>query len=199
MLRVFRSIIPDFARANSTLSGSGKVDAVSMPPEAAGAIRQYISSDVVKACISSIHEPYFVDLQKDYASLMATIVVAYSRLTPTARDVLVSLPNIKQTDVDNAIEYMMRKEVSSRSQRGVILQLLGDLKGVSVSEMGKLSKSIGIPSTRSNGSSRRPTRSKMAQQFMTAPAPDHSQATPRNSQMEGNGDHLEGVSSLFDS
>ncbi|KAI2602954.1 ARM repeat-containing protein [Hypoxylon fragiforme] len=199
MLRVFRSIIPDFARANSTLSGSGKVDAVSMPPEAAGAIRQYISSDVVKACISSIHEPYFVDLQKDYASLIATIVVAYSRLTPTARDVLVSLPNIKQTDVDNAIEYMMRKEVSSRSQRGVILQLLGDLKGVSVSEMGKLSKSIGIPSTRSNGSSRRPTRSKMAQQFMTAPAPDHSQATPRNSQMEGNGDHLEGVSSLFDS
>lgn len=204
MLRVFRSIIPDFAvtEAGPSRSVGAKQQQnippciVSIPPSTAAAIREYISSDVVKACITSIHEPYFVELQKEFASLIATIVVTYHHLTTTARDVLVSLPNMKQADIDRGIEHMMRTETSSRSQRGIILQLLGDLKGVSVSEMGKLSKSIGMLSTRKPLSGKRPVRSKMAQDFMTAPTPNNG---TNNNGQDGAADNLEGVASLFDS
>lgn len=204
MLRVFRSIIPDFAPAdaNSSRAGGAKHQAENspIPPATATAIREYISSDVVKACITSIHEPYFVELQKDFASVIAAIVVTYSHHTATARNVLISLPNIKQADVDSGIEYMMRKETGSKAQRAVILQLLGDLKGVSVSEMGKLSKSIAMPTA--NLPTKRPIRSKMAQQFMTAPAPNHNGSGPNNNtngHQDGNTDVLEGVASLFES
>ncbi|KAI1411519.1 ARM repeat-containing protein [Hypoxylon sp. FL1857] len=201
MLRVFRSIIPDFAAGESHPSRPKHSETAPIPPETAAAIREYISSDVVKACITSIHEPYFVDLQKDFASLIATIVVTYTRLTPTARDILISLPNMKQADVDSGIEYMLRKETNARGQRAVILQLLGDIKGVSVAEMGKLSKSIGMPVTK-NASAKRPLRSKMAQQFMTAPAPSHNGSRPGNpinGQGDGAADNLEGVANLFES
>ncbi|KAI0893167.1 ARM repeat-containing protein [Annulohypoxylon nitens] len=204
MLRVFRSIIPDFAPAdaNSSRAGGAKhqADNSPIPPATATAIREYISSDVVKACITSIHEPYFVELQKDFASVIAAIVVTYSHHTATARNVLISLPNIKQADVDSGIEYMMRKETGSKAQRAVILQLLGDLKGVSVSEMGKLSKSIAMPTA--NLPTKRPIRSKMAQQFMTTPAPNHNGSGPNNNtngHQDGNTDVLEGVASLFES
>lgn len=185
MLRVFRSIIPDFTTG--------------LPPAStAAAIREYISSDVVKACITSIHEPYFVDLQKEFASLIATVLVTYNDFTKTARDVLLSLPNVKQADVDSGIEYMMRKETSSRGQRAVVLQLLGDIKGVSVSEMGKLSKSTRMPTKAP--SAKRPSRSRMAQQFMTVPSHDASRpGATSNDRENGNGDNLEGLASLFDS
>ncbi|KAI1135441.1 ARM repeat-containing protein [Hypoxylon sp. FL0543] len=202
MLRVFRSIIPNFAASEPNPSRPKQhVNGAVIPPDTTAAIREYISSDVVKACITSIHEPYFVDLQKDFASLIATIVVTYTHLTTTARDVLISLPNMKQAEVDSGIEYMLRKETSSRGQRAVILQLLGDLKGVSVSEMGKLSRSIGMPVTK-NPSTKRPVRSKMAQQFMTAPAPNHNGSRPGppiNGQDDGTADNLEGVANLFES
>ncbi|KAI1207444.1 ARM repeat-containing protein [Annulohypoxylon truncatum] len=194
MLRVFRSIIPDFMIEPHT-------DSARIPPDTAAAVREYISSSVVKACITSIHEPYFVELQKDFASLIATIVVTYGHLTSAARDVLISLPNMKQDDVDSGIEYMMKLTTSSRSQRAVILQLLGDLKGVSVSEMGKLSKSIGMPTT-SNLPAKKPIRSKMAQEFMTAPEPSHNGSglgNNNNGYQDGNTDVLEGVASLFES
>ncbi|KAI5919723.1 armadillo-type protein [Camillea tinctor] len=209
MLRVFRSIIPDFAIAEplSPQSMEGdvapetkpSVNSTSIPPHTAQVIREYVSSDVIKACITSINEPYFVDLQKDLASLIATIVVSYCRLTSTARDVLVSLPNMKADEVDRSIEYMSRSGTSSRGQRGTILELLRELKGVSVSEMGKLSKSIGLPSTQH--SSKRPNRSKMAQKFMTAPAPTNGGSMDQ-SVTNGQGDGtegLDGVASLFDS
>ncbi|KAI1105441.1 ARM repeat-containing protein [Jackrogersella minutella] len=204
MLRVFRSVVPDFAAPEtdpSQTAGSNRhVNTSLIPPDTAAAIREYISLNVVKACITSIHEPYFVELQKEFASLVATIVVTYSPFTSTARDVLISLPNIRPNDVDIGIEYMMRRETSSRAQRSVILQILEDLKGVSVSEMGKLNKSIGMPST--NLPAKRPVRSKMAQKFMEAPAPSLNGSRSdnmHNGQEDGNADNLEGVANLFES
>ncbi|KAI1082629.1 ARM repeat-containing protein [Whalleya microplaca] len=198
ILRVFRSIIPEFAVTEAKQQN----DATSIPTGTASIIREYISSDVVKACITSIHEPYFVELQKDLASLVATILVTYNKLTTTGRDVLLSLPNVKASDVDNAIDYMSKKDTSPRAQRAAILDLLRDLKGVSVSEMGKLSKSIGVAPTK-NPLARRPARSKMAQQFMTAPPPTNGASRPGgqptgNGPDNGAGDGLEGVASLFE-
>ncbi|XXH01122.1 phosphatidylinositol 4,5-bisphosphate-binding protein [Hypoxylon texense] len=203
VLKVFRSMILDFATAelNELLPPDQKQkppDGATIPSSTAAAVREYICSDVMKACITSINEPYFVELQKEFAYFIATILLAYRAHTATARNVLVSLPNMKETEVDNAIEYMCRKGATPRVQRTVILQLLGDLKGVSVSEMGKLSKSIGVPMPKPS-SAKRPSRSKMTQQFMTAPTPAATSNVQSGDGQDGNADNLEGVASLFDS
>ncbi|KAI0198654.1 armadillo-type protein [Astrocystis sublimbata] len=179
MVRVLKSVVPEFGSVHSTAPRSMETDKSSeagngvnpwLPAETASAVREYISRDVVMACITSLHDPHFVEQQKELAGLIATIVTCYSHLSTTARDVLVSLPNIKLADVYKGIEIMTSKDTSSRGQRAVILELLRSLKGVSVSEMGKLSKSVGaLPSSSLPTSSRKTTRSMMAQKFMTAP------------------------------
>src|SRR3984957_2073235 len=127
VLRVFRSIIPDFASdQDSPLSSS---------------IREFISPDVLKACISSLNEPYFVDLQKDLAHLIASILTYYSPITGTPRQILLSLPGIQETAVDKCIEYILRPAMQPRQQRALVLDLLRDLKGVSISEQGRITKS----------------------------------------------------------
>ncbi|KAI0157063.1 ARM repeat-containing protein [Hypoxylon sp. FL1284] len=199
VLKVFRSFILDFATAefNELVPEGAKQkppDGASIPASTAAAVREYICSDVMKACITSIHEPYFVELQREFAYFIATMLVGYRLHTSTARDVIVSLPNIKESDVDEAIDFMCRKGATARVQRTVVLQLLGDLRGVSVSEMGKLSKSIGVSVTKP-ASTKRPPRSKMAQQFMTTPTPN--QGTSQTG--DGNADNLEGVANLFES
>ncbi|RYP30079.1 hypothetical protein DL767_006430 [Monosporascus sp. MG133] len=199
MIRVFRSIVPDFAVSEETMTGESdapnksNADAVPIPAATASVIREYVSSDVIKACITSIHEPYFVELQRELASLIATIVVSYSPFTMTPRDVLLSLPNINPAEVDNKMQFMLRKESSSRQQRAAVLDLLRDLKGVSISEMGKLSKGVGHAAKAQSG--KRPTRSKMAQQFMTAPPPA---TTAPGATTDANADsNLDGLANLF--
>ncbi|RYP69792.1 hypothetical protein DL771_005901 [Monosporascus sp. 5C6A] len=199
MVRVFRSIVPDFAVSPETMTeesdapNKSNADAVPIPAATASVIREYVSSDVIKACITSIHEPYFVELQKELASLIATIVVSYSPFTMTPRDVLLSLPNINPAEVDNKLQFMLRKESSSRQQRAAVLDLLRDLKGVSISEMGKLSKSVGQAAKAQSG--KRPARSKMAQQFMTAPAPA---TTAPGATTDANAEsNLDGLADLF--
>ncbi|KAK1971808.1 ARM repeat-containing protein [Colletotrichum sublineola] len=206
ILRVFRSIVPDF-HLTDTLSPKAipqdgleagqsnrdpHLDTTPISPEAATAIREYIASDVLRACITSFHEPYFVDLQKDLASLIAAIVVYYSPVTSTPRDVLMSLPNIRQADLDRLNEFSPKPASHTRQQRALVLDLLKDLKGVSIAEMGKL------PKNSSFGRGKKSNRSKMAQEFMT-PAnetrtrgggvADAGRATP---------DALEGVADLFE-
>ena len=191
MLRVFRTIPGEFMAteaSESQLAANMNDDGKSEPEEAipastASTIREYISSNVLKACITSIHEPYFVDLQKDLAALIATIIAYYAPLTSTPRDILLSLPNIKPSEIDRVLREVL-KSSNSRNQRGHILELLKDLKGVSISEMGKLAKSINIQKP----SSKKPSRSRLAQQFMTAPSVDSA----------ANGEQgLEDVASLF--
>ena len=201
MLRVFRSIVPDFTvteasgadggnaassngdggKGGSKGSGSGSGSSKNpIPPATASVVREYISSDVIKACITSIHEPYFVELQKELASLVGVAVASYAPLTATPREVLCSLPGVDPAEVDAKIAYMVRPDVSARQQRASVLDLLRDLKGVSISEMGRLSKTVGLLNNNNKGSgvngggsgstaAKKTTRSKMAQQFMTAP------------------------------
>ena len=213
VLRVFRSIIPEFQviqpptpesipstnnpTEQSTSSSSRPLDEFPIPQATGSAIREYISSDVLKACITSLHEPYFVDLQKELGHVIASILMFYSPATQTPREVLYSLPNIKQQDVDSTIEYVCRPGSHSRQQRALVLDLLKDLKGVSISEMGKLSKSVGIKPD-SSRSVKKTTRSKMAQEFMTAPAPSGAPGGGTN-QAGGRRDSpdLEGVAGLF--
>lgn len=204
MLRVLKSVVPEFDTSGPTPPESIETDKSSetrrltnpwVPAETSSAIREYISRDIVMACVTSLHEPHFVEQQKELAGLIAAIVVHYSYLSTTARDVLVSLPNMKPAEVDKGIEFMVRSGTSSRGQRAVILELLRNLKGVSVSEMGKLSKSVGLPS--SQATSRKTTRSMMAQKFMMAPESTNDTTTAAGADVDtANG--LDGLAGLFE-
>ena len=234
MLRVFRSIVPDFAvteqseaaggssNNNSKAGAAAAADNNPIPAATASVVREYISSDVIKACITSIHEPYFVELQKELASLVATTVREYAPLTSTPRDVLLSLPDVDPTEVDAKIAFILRRDASPRQQRASVLDLLRDLKGVSISEMGRLSKSVGLLNNNTNsnnhnnnnssangvnghagaGAAKKTTRSKMAQQFMTAPPPstaggDGAGASGGASGAADADNNLDGLANLF--
>jgi exportin-5 len=216
ILRVFRSIVPEF-RVNesglprtmppasaeaealvATTAGDPTLEKSLITPESAAAIREYISSDVLRACITSFHEPYFVDLQKELAALIAAIIVYYSPLTNTPKDVLLSLPNVKVSELEKLGEFMAKPNAHTRQQRALVLELLKDLKGVSIAEMGKLPKSAGIGE--SARAKKVPARSKMVQEFMTAP-PQHGPGVDGNAdigrQRGATPDGLEGVANLF--
>ncbi|THC96525.1 hypothetical protein EYZ11_004024 [Aspergillus tanneri] len=121
--RVIRSILQDFAPPNqspTTLT-----------------IREFICSEVLKACITSVHEPYFVDMQKDLAQLIASIWVLYGSSSPTARAVILSLPGMDEQRVANA-EAALSRTTAARQQRALILDLLEGVRGVSIAEQGKI-------------------------------------------------------------
>jgi exportin-5 len=210
ILRVFRSIVPEFqtrpVKSETENEKNGDVDATRIPESTASVIREYISSNVLKACIESINEPYFVELHKELASLIATILACYCPLTSTPRDILLSLPNMQQTEIDKTISQVSEPGINSRSQRALVLELLKELKGVSISEMGKLSKSVSGFSSSNKLSGKKTSRSRMAQGFMSAP-PAAPTVSINGHVLMGNGDDeatnkgeegLEGVAGLFD-
>lgn len=119
--RVLRSIVPEFNKDTP----------------ASAEIREFMSTEVLKACITSLHEPYFVDLQKDLAQLIATIFILYSPKTETPRRVLLSLPGMTEEKVDRAAGKLYRAQ-NGRQQRALVLDLLEGLRGVSISEQGRI-------------------------------------------------------------
>jgi len=159
VLRVFRSIIPEFIHTDRPLAAT---------------IRGFISTDVLKACISSLNEPYFVDLQKDLAQLIASILTYYSPLTDQPREILLSLPGIEAVSVDKCIKYLLRDGLQSRQHRALVLDLLRDIKGVSISEQGRISKSA----------------STVRKEFMKVDTTETRGKTP-------NLENLEGVAGMF--
>lgn len=170
VLRVFRSVVPEFTvRSESSTREEINVG-----------IREFISSDVLKACITSLHEPYFVDLQKDLAQLIAVILMHYSAFTKTPRQVLMSLPGLSEEAIDQTISYISRAGIQGRQQRALILDLFKDLKGVSISEQGRITKSA---------SAVRKERSKMQQEFMKV---DEQAAAKR-----GGTPDFEGMAGMF--
>ncbi|MCJ1362245.1 hypothetical protein MMC16_001347 [Acarospora aff. strigata] len=121
--RVLRSIVPEFIIDTPT----------------AAEIREFISNEVLKACITSLHEPYFVDLQKDLAQLIATIFTLYTTETEAPRRVLLSLPGMTDENVDRFAIRLQRVQ-SGRQQRALVLDLLAGLRGISISEQGKIAR-----------------------------------------------------------
>jgi exportin-5 len=128
--RVFRQIVPLFA--HTTPSPSNPIST-----ETAAQVREFISDEVLKACITSLNEPYFADLQKDLAALIANILALYATKTSTPRDLLLSLPDMSPARIDKALQRV-GKMGNERQQRAVVLELLEGVRGVSIHEMGKL-------------------------------------------------------------
>ncbi|KAJ5299537.1 hypothetical protein N7476_011094 [Penicillium atrosanguineum] len=121
--RVVRSILADFAPPNNSPT--------------IVTIREFICADVLQACITSVHESYFVDMQKDLAQLIAAIWVLYGNASQRPRATFLSLPGITEDKVAHT-ETALQRCVSPRQQRALILELLEPLRGVSVAEQGKI-------------------------------------------------------------
>ncbi|KAG8529326.1 uncharacterized protein KY384_005962 [Bacidia gigantensis] len=122
--RVLRTIIGDFA-GDTPLESD---------------VREFISTEVLKACITSLNDPYFVEMQKDFAQLIAQICILYSPRTNTPKQVIQSLPNMDGVKVDQALRRLLEVHSSSKKQRAVILELLQGLRSVAIHEQGKLTK-----------------------------------------------------------
>jgi exportin-5 len=202
VLRVFRSIVPEFSlsdlsKAAKDPSHTAPLEDFPVPEETAREIREFISTEVLKAAISSLHDPYFVDSQRDLGALIAHILAYYSALTPTPRNILVSLPNIKPEDVDRTIQHVSQPGMHSRQQRALVLELLEDLQGVSNSEKGKLTKSLGARPGSSRGS-KKSTRSKMAQEFMTPNAGTGGATGADGANARNKTPDLDGMAGMFD-
>jgi exportin-5 len=115
-------------------------------------VRTFIAEDLLKAAIMSLHEPYFVDLQKDLATLIVHIILLDS---DTAAMVISSLPGLAQQPekVSTAIERV-RSCTSDRVGRALVLELLEQIRGVSIYEMGRI-----------GGPKRSKTRAKLLEQY----------------------------------
>ncbi|KHO01087.1 KapL [Metarhizium album ARSEF 1941] len=210
VLRLFISLVPEFqfvqdqgqSRPTGNLHddglGSTHTDTTPVPAGIASVIREYIAQHVLKACLTSFHEPYFVEVQKELASLIATIVVYYSPITATPKEILLSLPNVNPVELERLAPYMAKPGSQTRQQRAIVLELLRDLKGVSVSEMGRLAKTAGFGGSTRN---KRSNRSKMAQGFLNNATEAEGGVTRGNGvadALPATPDALEGVSGLFE-
>lgn len=119
--------------------------------------REYISSEMMKSAITAFNDGYFADYQQYYAQLIATIWLAYGLsthipstpdqpaherppLTTTPRDLLLSLPNMAEAKVDSAAQKLLKEGMAAKSKRlrAIIMNLLDDVKGVRMSDLGKI-------------------------------------------------------------
>jgi exportin-5 len=155
--RILRSILPTFT--------------ADTPP--APQVREFINTEVLKACITSLNEPYFVDVQRDLANLIANIVALYSPLSSTARDVLLSLPDMGSNKVDTAMERIVGTS-SERTQRILVLELLEGVRGVSIHEAGKIDRR-----------DHKAKRSAMQQQYMEVEQKPAGGKREQSPQLEG--------------
>ena len=120
--RVFRGLVHEFA-------GDGPIERDA---------REFISTEVLKACINSLNDPYFVDMQKDFAQLIASIFLTYAQLTETPKQIILSLPGMTEEQADRAIRHVLQARQNSRQQRAIVLEWLEAYRGLTINEQGRL-------------------------------------------------------------
>lgn len=191
--RILRSIIPEFADANQTHQRKRSEVSIStvatsdIDPTTVQEIREFFCSDVLKGAITSLHEQYFAELQKDLGALIASILFHYNRISSTPRSVLQSLPGMTDQHVDRALDQINANQ-SERHQRACVLNLLEGLRGVSIHEMGKIA---GAASHKERVGGK--MRSAMQEQFANMAVDGQTSTIERGGSVE-----VEGVGQLFD-
>lgn len=103
-----------------------------------GPVHDYLCDQVLKAAITSFNEPYFVDVQKSLAGLVAQIIMLDEKMP---REVILSLPGMgeKMERVDRVLDRV--RNARSVNQGGAsVLELLSGLRGVSIHELGKMER-----------------------------------------------------------
>ncbi|KAF2007985.1 ARM repeat-containing protein [Amniculicola lignicola CBS 123094] len=101
-------------------------------------IRDFFCNDIFKNAITSLHEPYFVDCQKELASLIAAIIHLDAE---APRNILLSLPGMgDQTRLDRRLERLRSTKNDDKLQRSIVLDLLSSVRGISIHEQGKIER-----------------------------------------------------------
>lgn len=102
-------------------------------------IQVFFCNEIFKNAITSLHEPYFVDCQKDLAILIAAIIHLDDQ---NARNILLSLPGMG--DVSRVDRRLLKLRVANRSderlQRSIVLDLLSSVRGLSIHEQGRIER-----------------------------------------------------------
>lgn len=136
--RTLVSILPTYAPSTSTPSPTSQTSDPWPPPQ----VREFICSHILKAAITSLNEPYFVDCQRDLAALITGILIQYAPHSDTPRQILLSLPDMHDDRVDSAIARVLHCRASERKAMAVVLELLESVRGVSIAEAGKIQTSL---------------------------------------------------------
>lgn len=101
-------------------------------------VRDFFCRELLQEAITSLHEPYFVDCQRDLATFIAQILLVDP---DTPRSIVLSLPGMasRVAKVDHKLQKL-REATSDRQQRAVVLDLLSSVRGVSIHEQGKVER-----------------------------------------------------------
>lgn len=139
-------------------------------------IRDFFCNDILKNAIISLHEPYFVDCQKDLASLIAAIIHLDEDIP---RSILLSLPGMgDEYRVDRRLAKLRgASRNDDRLQRSIVLDLLSSVRGVSIHELGKIERA------------KPKKRTAFQEQYMSVDQPPQI--------VRGNTPDLAGVSDMF--
>ncbi|KAK1056598.1 karyopherin, partial [Friedmanniomyces endolithicus] len=133
--KAFRTIIPLFqAPTTPNPTSPPTISSFNNNNDNAAQVREFISTAVLQSCITSLHDPYFADMQKDLASLIAHVILLYSPSTDTPREVLCSLPDMTVARVEKAFARIGKAGGSERVLRAVVLELLEGVRGVGIYE-----------------------------------------------------------------
>lgn len=122
----------------------------------AAAVREFISTEMLKAAISSLNDGYFADYQQHLAVLIALIWLSYGlpahvaatetqpahdrpAWTDTPQNVLRSIPGLEASKVEESGQQLTHLTLAGRQRtmRAIILNLLENVRGVRISELGK--------------------------------------------------------------
>ncbi|KAJ4348535.1 karyopherin [Didymosphaeria variabile] len=142
-------------------------------------IRDYFCNEILKNAIISLHEPYFVDCQKDLASLIAGIIHLDDDIP---RAIILSLPGMgDDSRVDRKLAKLKSVNRSDeRQQRSIVLDLLSSVRGVSIHEQGRIERA------------KPKKKTAFQEQYM-------SLEPGANTIVRGTSPGLEGVAGMFDS
>jgi len=133
VVRVLRSLIPRFKEKSQ--------------------VRDFYCIDILQAAITSLHEPYFVDCQKDLAILIAAIILLDEDIP---RSIIMSLPGMpdKTYRVDRKLSQLRGANQNTLLQRSIVLDLLSSVRGVSIHEQGRIERA-------------KPRKSAIKEEYMT--------------------------------
>jgi exportin-5 len=121
-------------------------------------VREFIASELLKTAITCLNDGYYADVQAYLAELIATIWISYGLpthiaanettgrpahdrppLTDTPRNILLSLPGMSEAKINGAAEKLYAERGGkSKRVRAIILSLLEGVRGVRLSELGKI-------------------------------------------------------------
>ncbi|RMZ75728.1 hypothetical protein DV738_g5358, partial [Chaetothyriales sp. CBS 135597] len=154
---------------NMVIAAQRIVPAFATPAAAAeqyAPVREYISDEMVRAAVMCIHDGYYAEYQQYYAQLIAIIWLYYGlptvlpgpatgsgasaeitrpALTNTPRNVLAQLPGMTDAKLVNAANDLLKEGIAGKAKklRAIILKLLDGVRGVRISELGKIDQTGG--------------------------------------------------------